>query len=178
MPPFVAIVAAMAVASSFILAIQARAAVTPLSEAQSDYVEYCAGCHGMQGSSAPSRVPELRDRVGHFLCTREGRAYLIRLPNVAHAPIRDDAQLARLMNFVVFALGGKSAPSDALPYSGSEVAAMRKNALKQTALVNLRRRIVADLVRRCGAPPDLHGFSAGAPFTGEAGATRSVQSKR
>ena len=54
-----------------------------LTTPQSDYVEHCSGCHGMQGDSAPAEIPVLRDRIGYFLCTQEGREYLIRLPNVA-----------------------------------------------------------------------------------------------
>jgi hypothetical protein len=52
----------------------------------------------------------LRDRIGYFMCTREGREYLIRLPNVAYAPIPDNQQLADMMNFVVFGLGGPAHP--------------------------------------------------------------------
>ena len=51
-----------------------------LTTPESDYVEYCSGCHGMQGNSAPAEIPVLRDRVGYFMCTKEGRDYLIRLP--------------------------------------------------------------------------------------------------
>ena len=81
-----------------------------LTVAQSDYVEHCSGCHGMQGNSAPAEIPVLRDRVGYFMCTQQGREYLIRLPNVAYSAISDNQELADMMNFVVFGLGGNSAP--------------------------------------------------------------------
>ena len=44
-------------------------------------------------------------------CTKDGRDYLIRLPNVAYSAIADNQELAEMMNFVVFGLGGgASAP--------------------------------------------------------------------
>lgn len=137
---------------------------TKLSSAQSDYVEYCAGCHGIQGRSAPANVPELRGRVGHFLCTPSGRDYIIRLPNVALAPIADDQQLADLMNFVVFGLGGASAPQGAKPYSRDEVAALRARPLSGKSLIRERAQIVAALVKQCGAPSSLRSFYAGGPI--------------
>jgi hypothetical protein len=91
------------------------AGLPELTTPQSDYVEHCSGCHGMQGNSAPAEIPVLRDRVGYFMCTREGREYLIRLPNVAYSAITDDQQLADMMNFVVFGLGGNSAPKFTRP---------------------------------------------------------------
>jgi hypothetical protein len=86
-----------------------------LTTPQSDYVEHCSGCHGMQGDSAPAEIPVLRDRIGYFMCLPEGREYLIRLPNVAYSAITDNQELADMMNFVVFGLGGNSAPKDAKP---------------------------------------------------------------
>jgi hypothetical protein len=81
---------------------QAEPALPRLTTPQSDYVEHCSGCHGMQGNSAPAEIPVLRERVGYFMCTPEGRDYLIRLPNVAYSAITDNQQLADMMNFVVF----------------------------------------------------------------------------
>ena len=96
-----------------------------LTGPQSDYVEHCSGCHGMQGDSAPAEIPVLRGRVGYFMCTKEGREYLIRLPNVAYSAITDNQELADMMNFVVFGLGGNSAPKAAKPYSAEDIKAAR-----------------------------------------------------
>ena len=128
----------------------------PLSTAQSDYIEYCAGCHGIQGSSEPARIPRLAGRVGYFLCLPEGRDYLIRLPNVAHAAIADPQELAEMMNFVVFTLGRDGIPDGARPYTGAEVARLRPLALKTgTSLAAVRAELVEKLIRRCGAPESL-----------------------
>ena len=90
--------------------------------ARGDYLENCAGCHGLDGSTAPASLPELRGRVGWFMCTPESRAYLLRLPNVAHSRITDNAELADMMNFVVFVLGAGSAPPGTKPFTAEEVA--------------------------------------------------------
>jgi hypothetical protein len=134
------------------------AAITDPVVARSDYIEHCGGCHGVDGRSAPAQVPELRDRVGYFMCTPEARAYLVRLPNVAHSRITDNQELADLVNFVVFGLGGASAPVDAEPFSAAEVARERRLALSGPSLKAERARLVAAAIRRCGAPASLKRF--------------------
>ncbi|WP_066605914.1 cytochrome C [Sphingobium cupriresistens] len=131
------------------------AAITDPEMARADYVEHCAGCHGVSGSVAPARLPELRGRVGWFLCTPAARAYLIRLPNVAHSRIKDNQQLADMMNFVVFGLGGPSAPPGAAPFTADEVARERLHPLSTTALKAERARHVDAAIRQCKAPASL-----------------------
>jgi hypothetical protein len=130
-------------------------AISDPALAQSDYVENCGGCHGVQGSSAPAELPELRDRVGYFMCTPEGRAYLIRLPNVAHSRIKDNQQLADLVNFVIFGIGGASTPADAIPFTADEVARERKFALSSASLKAERATHVEAAIRKCHAPASL-----------------------
>lgn len=131
------------------------AAITDPELARSDYVENCGGCHGVQGSAAPARLPELRNRVGYFLCTPESRAYLIRLPNIAHSRITDNQRLADLVNFMVFGLGGPSAPKDALPFTAAEVAHERQFPLLSASLSKERARHVETAIRKCHAPATL-----------------------
>ena len=64
---------------------------------------------GVQGLSNPNLVPSLQGLVGYFLELPEGRAYLSRLPNVAFSTLSDE-RLAAVLNYMVFALGGTSAP--------------------------------------------------------------------
>jgi hypothetical protein len=132
-----------------------------LTTPQSDYVEHCSGCHGMQGNSAPAEIPVLRDRVGYFMCTREGRDYLIRLPNVAYSAITDNQELADMMNFVVFGLGGASAPKAAKPFTAAEVAKLRMRALATQSLIAARNEVVAGMVGRCSVPPSMNYFYDG-----------------
>jgi len=123
--------------------------------ARSSYVEHCAGCHGVAGSSIPANLPELKDRVGWFMCTPEARAYLLRLPNVAHSRITDNEALADLMNFVVFELGGDSVPAGAKPFTGPELAHERQFALIGPGLKAERTRLVKEVIRKCRAPASL-----------------------
>ena len=137
---------------------QAEPVLPLLTTPQSDYVEHCSGCHGMQGNSAPAPIPVLRDRVGYFMCTREGRDYLIRLPNVAYSAIDDNQELADMMNFVVFGLGGASAPRTAKPFTAPEVARLRRDALATQSLIVARTKIVAGLSTSDCAVPDSMKF--------------------
>lgn len=128
--------------------------------ARSDYIEYCAGCHGINGSSRPAKVPVLRDRIGYFLCLPQGREYLIRLPNVAGAGVEDDAALVALMNYVVAEFGGASRVSKSLPYTATEVSAWRRRPLTGTSLSRFRSELVGKMRRQCrDVPAALENFS-------------------
>ncbi len=140
-----------------------RAAMADPELAQSDFIENCAGCHGVRGSTVPAHLPEIKDRVGWFMCTPESRAYLLRLPNVAHSRITDNAQLADLMNYVVFVLGGKSVPSGTKPFTGPEVAHERQFALTSVSLKAERLRLANEAIRKCRAPTSLRLQYLGSP---------------
>ncbi|WP_372917286.1 cytochrome C [Sandarakinorhabdus sp.] len=126
-----------------------------MDQAQSDYVEHCGGCHGIHGVASPAELPTIGGRVGWFMCTPEGRSYLVRLPNVARSRITDNAQLADLMNFMVFGLGGRSTPAGSKPFTADEVARGRTTAFTSVSLVKTRAQLVDRLIRTCGAPASL-----------------------
>lgn len=132
-----------------------RAMMADPELAQSDFIENCAGCHGLRGSTVPAHLPEIKDRVGYFMCTPESRAYLLRLPNVAHSRIADNAQLADLMNYVVFVLGGKSVPAGTKQFTGEEVAHERQFALTSVSLKAERLRLAKVAIAKCHAPASL-----------------------
>ncbi|WP_297514405.1 hypothetical protein [uncultured Caulobacter sp.] len=121
---------------------------SPIPLGASRYLESCGGCHGITGTSAKSEIPVLRDQVGRFVCTDEGRAYLVRLPNVAFAAM-DDHTLAQAMNYMVFSLGGSSVPKGARPYSPQEVAALRQRPLKATDLASMRSSVLGRALAAC-----------------------------
>jgi hypothetical protein len=131
-----------------------RAADSELTPAQSDYLEQCGGCHGIQGNTAPAPVPVLRARVGYFMCTQAGRRYLIRLPNVSYARV-DDESLADMMNFVVFGLGAPTAPANARGFTAEEVRELRSRPMLGSEVEVTRKLVVEELIRSCGAPADL-----------------------
>lgn len=112
------------------------------------YLQGCGGCHGLRGRSVQLLVPQLHDQVGFLLCTPEGRDYAIRLPNVAFAHV-SDAELADLMNYVMFDIGGASAPANAKHYSAQEVGRLRRDPLTVTDLRARRRQIVDGILARC-----------------------------
>jgi hypothetical protein len=139
----------------------AQPSLPELTTPQSDYVEHCSGCHGMQGNSAPAEIPVLRDRVGYFMCTQAGREYLIRLPNVAYSAITDNQELADMMNFVVFGLGGNSAPKGTKPYTAREVARLRTQALATQSLMAAREDVVGKMMGSCNVPKSMNYFYDG-----------------
>lgn len=124
-------------------------------QARLDYIENCGGCHGVNGDTVPAHLPELQGRVGWFMCTPEARAYLLRLPNVAHSRIRDNAELADLMNFVIFVLGEGSVPAGTKPFTAAEVESERKHALTNTNLTAERLRLAQQVVEQCHAPESI-----------------------
>ncbi|MBC7522381.1 MAG: cytochrome C [Sandarakinorhabdus sp.] len=131
--------------------------------AQSDYVEHCGGCHGIQGDASPAQLPSLRGRVGWFMCNPEARSYLLRLPNVARSRITDNVELADLLNFMVFGLGGASTPKNAKPFTGAEVGRERLSPFTSVSLVKTRAAVVDGLIKRCGAPASLRLMYPGQP---------------
>lgn len=137
---------------------QGLAAITDPELARGDYVEHCAGCHGVQGISAPAKLPELRGRVGYMMCTAETRAYMLRLPNIAKSRISDNQQLADMLNFMVYSLGGDSVIPGTQPFTAAEVGRERALALTSASLVAERRRHVDTAIRKCGAPEAFRDF--------------------
>lgn len=141
-----------------------------MTQAQSDYVEHCGGCHGIHGIAAPADLPTLKDRVGWFTCTPNARAYLVRLPNIARSRITDNAQLADLLNFMLFGLGGRSTPAGTRPFTADEVARGRASPFTSVSLVETRAVLVEQLIRQCGAPAALRlmypGQAGSAPARG------------
>jgi len=132
---------------------------TPLNAVQSTYLERCGGCHGIQGLSAPGEVPTLRGQVGYFLCTPEARAYLVRLPSLATSPLSDQ-ELADLVNFVVFDLGGAEGGGSYPKFTEAEVRALRTRPLKDVALARYRAGLVEEIISACAAPASLRQYSS------------------
>lgn len=133
---------------------------TALPPAQVAYLTSCGGCHGIEGSSAPGSVPTLRGLTGSFLCTRQGRDFIIRLPDVALTRLSDRV-LTEVMNFVVFDLGAPVAGgARARPYTVAEVARLRHHPLTDTGLTAYRNQVVAGLATKCRVPLALHVYAA------------------
>jgi len=112
-----------------------------LGEAQ-DYARNCQGCHGHKGVSVPE-VPALKDRVGYFVHTEEGRRYIVQVPGVA-TNVLDDKRLAAVLNWMLRTYSAAQLPTDFRPYTADEVGALRKHPLKQT--IPVRESVVQGLL--------------------------------
>ncbi len=122
--------------------------------ARSTYLERCGGCHGVDGRSLTVLIPDLKDKAGYFLCDGEARDYVSRLPNIVFSRITD-REMADLMNYVSFDLGGVSATRHAPAFTAAELARARKRALSIPDLEAYRAKIVDRVIAKCGAPTAL-----------------------
>jgi cytochrome c peroxidase len=89
------------------------------------YTLHCSGCHRADGSGIPDLAPTLRD-LAPLADTPKGRAYLIGVPGVAQAPVRDD-ELAALMNWVIERFSGRP-PSNR--FDADEVRRLRADPIR------------------------------------------------
>lgn len=120
-----------------------------LDHATTNYLTHCGGCHGIEGVSARTFVPILRDHVGTFACSAEGRAYIGRVPGVSMSLIRDDQELADVMNFVLFRMGGASTPTGTKPFTAAEIHTLRAQPIASTDLLALRAEVLARAAAQC-----------------------------
>lgn len=132
--------------------------VSRLRPVQVAYLTSCGGCHGVEGVSAPKVVPTLRHLTGSFLCTRQGRQFIVRLPDVALSSL-SDRMLTKVMNWVVFDMGAPVAGgSKARRYTVAEVARLRREPLTQNGLTPYREQVVARIEARCAVPAALNVY--------------------
>ncbi|MBB2156966.1 cytochrome c family protein [Gluconacetobacter diazotrophicus] len=155
--PVLGLLAAIAAAPVLAYGVPAPAGMPVVPMVQGHYLVGCGGCHGIQGRSGRQVVPDLAGQVGYFLCTGQGRDYLVRLPNVAFANLSSH-DLADMMNFVVFTLGGASVPPGGRPYTPDEIAALRAQPLRVADLHLYRDQVVRGVVRACPAARGLHEY--------------------
>lgn len=120
-----------------------------LDHATTNYLTHCGGCHGIEGVSARTFVPVLRNHVGTFACSAEGRAYIGRVPGVSMSLIRDDQELADVMNFVLFRMGGASTPVKTKPFTAAEIHTLRAQPIASTDLLALRAEVLARAAAQC-----------------------------
>jgi mono/diheme cytochrome c family protein len=133
---------ALLVASALAL-LAGAAAPARAQPPEHDYLQFCVGCHRVDGSgSAQNGVPDMRGVVGRFLRTPTGRAFVVQVAGVAQAPL-DDAALATLLNWLLPRMDAAGLPDDFQPYTAAEVAHLRATrpgdvpAMRQRALDEL-----------------------------------------
>ena len=102
---------------------------------RTNFLLHCSGCHQPDGSgSAQNGIPNMKDRVGHFLRLAEGRAFLVQVPGTAQSSL-GDGETAELLNWMVVALSPHAVPANLLPYTRDEVARLRATPLNDVAAV-------------------------------------------
>lgn len=126
-----------------------NAPAAALDHATFNYLTHCGGCHGIEGRSGQTYIPVLRDQVGVFLCSPEGRAYIGRVPGVSMSLIRDDQQLADVLNFVIFKLGGHSTPAGTKAYTAAEIHALRASPVATTDMLAYRADVLGRTLPQC-----------------------------
>ena len=103
--------------------------------ARINFVLHCSGCHQPDGSGSPENgIPNMKDRVGHFLRIPEGRAFLVQVPGTSQSSL-GDGDTAELLNWMVEALSPGAAPPNFLPYARDEVARLRASPLNDVPSV-------------------------------------------
>ena len=123
---------------------------------QGDYLLNCGGCHGFQGVSDAKLVPSLKDWWA-TTCALPRAAPICREPNVAFSTLSDQ-KLAAVLNYVVFEIGGNSAPVGAKPYDAEEVGRWRKQPLNEVVLSQYRLQLVENLISQYQAPAELRVY--------------------
>lgn len=111
-----------------------------------NYMLHCQGCHLPQAEGFAGRVPPMKDFVGYFLHSAEGRDFLIRVPGVAHSALRD-REITELMNWLLQSFSADQLPATFAPFTVDEVAALRQDPepAPETARIEILGRIAADL---------------------------------
>lgn len=109
---------------------------------QTLFVLHCSGCHGADGAGRAGAVPDLRDNLGRFVSSPEGRRFVLQVPGVAQARLADD-EVAALTNWMLRRLSPSTVPAGFRPYDTVEVRDARRERLADVA--GERRRVVAAL---------------------------------
>jgi hypothetical protein len=92
----------------------------------------CQGCHRPDGTGSDGTAPGLAHTVGKFLRVPGGRDYLGRVPGVAASPL-SDADLAEVLNFMLWRFDAAHVPASFVPYTAAEVAHLRSQPLRMEA---------------------------------------------
>ncbi len=110
--------------------------------ARVNYMLNCQGCHLPDGDGTADRIPRLKNFVGYFLHSEDGRAFLINVSGVASSPL-PDSELAELVNWTLLNFSKPQLPVPFQPYTAEEVAELRKNP--ELDPESRRKRILAEL---------------------------------
>jgi hypothetical protein len=120
------------------------------ADPRTDYTLDCMGCHVANGAGVPGKVPDMRNSLVPLSRTAAGRRYLVEVPGVAQAPL-SNAELASLLNWMVYHLSAVAVPQRFRAFTAEEVASYRQTPLVEVA--NLRQRLLAGSRKRSSHVP-------------------------
>jgi cytochrome c553 len=110
----------------------APAGVENAQRAWQNWTLNCQGCHRFDGSGSDATAPGIAGTVAKFLLAPGGREYLIRVPGVATSPL-SDADLAEVMNWMLWRFDKEHLPASFVPYTAAEIAPLRARPLRLEA---------------------------------------------
>ncbi len=93
------------------------------------YLLNCWGCHRQGGEGIPGTAPSLIG-AADFLRVPGGRAYLAEVPGVSESAL-DDAQVAEVLNWILYNFSTGKLPADFRPYSAREIGGYRHHRLTE-----------------------------------------------
>jgi cytochrome c553 len=88
----------------------------------------CQGCHRADGMGTDETAPSLAGTVAKFLHAPAGREYLSEVPGVATSAL-GDADLAEVMNWMLYRFDRPHVPANFQPYTAEEVGRLRQTPL-------------------------------------------------
>ena len=109
-----------------------------------NYMLHCQGCHLPATEGMEGKVPPMKEFVGWFLHSQEGREFLIRVPGVSQSAL-DDAELAELINWILLTHSRGQLPEDFRPFSADEVGQLCGNPEPEPQVT--RQRILEHIAR-------------------------------
>jgi len=114
------------------------------AQAKVDYLIHCQGCHLPGAVGMAGKVPRMKNFLGYYLHSEEGRQFIVQVPGAATANL-DDARLADLMNWLLLSYSKIELPEDFEPYTAAEVGKLRPE-LEPTP-DETRKRILLDIAK-------------------------------
>lgn len=102
------------------------AAASATANPRVDYLLHCGGCHLENGSGSPPQVPDMRPHLADITRIPEGRAYVVRVPGSAQAPL-SPSRLAAVLNWMVETFGDDV--DGFRPFEAEEVARLKQEVL-------------------------------------------------